>query len=533
MVQFLIFVPSQFGGDHRRAATIDSKRERRLRAWHVAMLTSAEVASTMRRALASPGSDAASTESRSRRRILVSAESLTGRGARRPKPAETLLAVSRVVGSNLALADVLRETTRELARAVHADIGSVWRLEPSERALSPVAGYRVPKAARVRMSSPLAFANLLTATQRKTGVPSYSQDSAGKRRFDHPFLNLVPHRSVLIQPFRVRGQLAGVFVLAWTRARHTFSDVELRLVDAIAQQAGIAVENAELMAASQRFTEELEQRVADRTAQLKLALDGLRESREELRALSLHIEGVRELERTRISREIHDELGQALTALKMDLAALRTREGPPADAAATARAAGMVDGMLASVRRIAAELRPLILDDLGLQPALEWQAQEFATRSGIKCRFRCTGAAADIDAERSTALFRMSQELLTNVARHSGATHVTIQLVVGRTSVRLEVRDNGRGMRSAPSQRPGLGLLGMRERAAGFNGDVLIDSGPHKGTHVRIRIPLARGTQSRPGSGGDSHGHHRVRRPSRRPPGAGADHPRQLQRRAG
>jgi signal transduction histidine kinase len=494
------------------------------------MLTSSDVAAAMRRALAVADSGQEAVAEGRSRRILVSAEPLAQPGVPRPKPAETLLAVSKVVGSNLGLADLLREATRELARAVRADVGSVWRLEPSERAASPVAGDRVPKSLRAGASPPLAFANLLTPAQRRSGAPSYSSDSAGKRRFDHPFLNLVPHRSALIQPFRVRGELAGVFVLAWTRSRHRFTAVELRLVEAIAQQAGVAVENAELLAAAQRFTEDLERRVAERTAQLKVALQELRESGDELRALSLHVEGVREHERTRISREIHDELGQALTALKMDLAALGGAGA--SDREAAGRASAIVDGMIASVRRIAAELRPQILDDLGVRAALEWQAQEFASRSGVRCRFRHTGESADIDADRSTALFRMCQELLTNVARHSGATHVHVRLAIGRAAVRLDVRDDGRGMPSAASRRTGLGLLGIRERAAAFGGDVSIDSGPHTGTHVRIRIPLARVPRPRASAGEHTHaGHHRLRRSSRRSPGAGADHPEPLPRR--
>jgi signal transduction histidine kinase len=500
------------------------------------MVTAADVASSMRRALtASDNDDVTSAANGPRRRILVSAEPLTRPGTRRPKPAETLLAVSKVVGSNLGLAEVLRATTRELARALGADIGSVWRLEPSERTLSPVAGYgyRVPKTLRAATSSPLAFANLLTAAQRKSGAPIYSSDSAKQGRFDHPFLNLVRHRSILIQPFRVRSQMAGVFVLVWTRARHRFTPVELRLVDAIAQQAGIAIENAELLVSMQQFNEELERRVLHRTAQLNLTYDELRGSREELRALSLHVEQVREQDRTRISREIHDELGQALTALKMDLARL-SRQNGDGDMAGTSRAVAMVDHMIASVRRIAAELRPQILDDLGLLPALEWQAQDFASRTGVKSRFRCTGTAAGIDAERSTALFRMFQEILTNVARHAEATQVQIRLAIGRTSIRLDVRDNGRGMREIPSHRMGLGLLGMRERAAAFGGDVAIQSGPHQGTQVRIRIPLARAT--RPTAGGEgaiNHGHHRVRRPSSRSTGTDANHSERHQRRAG
>jgi signal transduction histidine kinase len=496
------------------------------------MLTSAEAASTVRVALGDSDDGQVTSPQHRGSRILVSREPLATPGGRRPKPAETLLAVSKVVGSNLDLAEVLRQTTRELARALRADIGSVWRLEPSERALRRVAGYRVPRTVRTEESSSLAFARLLTPAQRKSAAPIYSSNSAGQRRFDHPFLNLVRHRSLLIQPFRVGDELAGVFVLVWTRARHRFTGVELRLVEAIAQQAGVAIANAELLAETQRFTYELERRVASRTARLKQAYEELRSSREELRALTTHTEQVREQERTRISREIHDELGQALTALKMDLATLGATSGA-ADGgheAAPRRLIDLVDHMIASVRRIASELRPQILDDLGLLAALEWQAQDFAIRTGIKCRFRCAGAPNGLDTERSTALFRIFQEILTNVARHAAATHLQVRLAIGPASVRLDVRDDGRGMGELPSDRPHLGLLGMRERAAAFGGRIAFVSRPHQGTQVRVRIPLPRTRGSDPlipDPLSNHAGHHRVRRPSRRSSGTGRNHSKQ------
>jgi signal transduction histidine kinase len=518
--------------------------ERRLQD-ELTVLTSAEVVSTMRRALTSSSRAGVSATGSGSKQFLVSAEPLRRSGTKRPQAAETLLAVSKVVGSNLGLAEVLRATTREVARAVRADIGSVWRLEPSERTVNPVAGYRVPKELRGAISSPLAFTQLLTAAQRRSGAPVYSSNSARKGRFDHPFLKLVPHQSVLLQPFHVKGQLAGVFVLVWTRARHRFTSVELRLVEAIGQQAGMAIENAELLASLQQFSVELDRHVADRTAQLKLAYDELRHSREELRALSLHLQQVREQERTRISREIHDELGQALTALKMDLAQLVTdthdvHPGAPARPESLARAIPMVDHMIASVRRIATELRPQILDDLGLLPALEWQAQDFGTRTGITCGFRCTGTPAGLDAERSTALFRTVQETLTNVARHAKATHAQIHLRFGRRAVALDVRDNGRGMRGPRTNgsgrtelRTGLGLIGMRERAAAFGGTLTIHSTPHTGTRVQVRIPLPTTVVPSGAVDGVNHaGHHRVRRPSSRASRTGANHSERSRRRA-
>ena len=219
-----------------------------------------------------------------------------------------------------------------------------------------------------------------------------------------------PHRSILIQPLRVRGEIAGMFAFIWTRARHRFNDVELRLVDAVTQQAGIAIENAELLTEVRDFTTLLEQRVRDRTTQLKRTNEELRTSKEELRALTTHIEGVRESERSRIACEIHDELGQALTALKIDLARLYGQEAGE-HGGNTAALSTAIDEMIGTVRRISCELRPRILDDLGLQAALEWQAQELERRTGVKCRFQCKGLPCEIDAERSTALFRIFQEI--------------------------------------------------------------------------------------------------------------------------
>jgi signal transduction histidine kinase len=210
----------------------------------------------------------------------------------------------------------------------------------------------------------------------------------------------------------------------------------------------------------------------------------------DLRALSEHIERVRENERARIAREIHDELGQTLTSLKLDLVRIAQADGY-ATRDAFDQVLGTVDGMFATVRRIASDLRPRVLDDFGLVAALEWQAQDFVRRTGAACRFRCRGTPRAVDIERATAVFRITQELLTNVARHAAATRVQITLMVGRTSLRLDVVDNGCGIRQLPASDDGrLGLLGMQERAAAFGGGIVITSGPSAGTRVRVSIPL-------------------------------------------
>jgi signal transduction histidine kinase len=426
-----------------------------------------------------------------RGRIILDAEHLSPPGSRRPGAAETLFTVSEAVGSQLGLVETLRQTTRALVRALGADVGSVWRVDVRADSLVPVGGYRVPPQVLDTMFKPTALsAHTLVRELCNYGRAVHSSDSAGDPRFDYPLLRLVPHRSMLIQPLRVRGETAGVFALIWTRARHRFNQVQLRLVEAVTQQVATAIENAELMGEVRRFTERLEMLVRDRTGRLTRAYKELRASREELRALSTHLERVREDERTRIAREIHDELGQALTGLKIDLVHQFAGGNGHGDEDRH-RLTVAIDEMIASVRRIASELRPQILDDLGLLAALQWHAQEFRKRTGIPYSFRCKGEADGIDVEQTTALFRIFQEMLTNIARHAEATRVHITLDVGQTFVCLDVRDNGKGMSGVPvdPHRPRLGLLGMRERANVLGGRVVISTVSPHGTRVRVRLP--------------------------------------------
>jgi PAS domain S-box-containing protein len=219
----------------------------------------------------------------------------------------------------------------------------------------------------------------------------------------------------------------------------------------------------------------------------------LRTSREQLRALAAHLESVREEERTRIAREIHDELGQILTGLRFDLTRLATHL--PAEQAAvrddTRAMLALVDSSIKEVRRIATDLRPKVLDDLGLVAALEWQAQEFQGRTGIPCRFLVDEAEPSPDPKVDTAVFRICQETLTNVARHAGASQVTIRLKEAAGALVLTVADNGRGITDLGlTNRTSLGLLGIRERARLLGGTVSIDGQPGGGTTVSVHIPL-------------------------------------------
>jgi len=220
------------------------------------------------------------------------------------------------------------------------------------------------------------------------------------------------------------------------------------------------------------------------------AEEALKRSREELREFAVASNSVREQEKSRIARELHDELGQTLTALKIDLGWLRERLGSqPEMSVKLASMQGLLDATVASARRISADLRPLMLDDLGLVAACEWLVQGFRTRTGITCELEIEGDL-DLADPHGTAIFRALQESLTNVAKHSKARHVQVRLRRSAGTVWLVVRDNGAGFETAgPRKRESYGLMGIRERAYLLGGTFSLESAPGEGTTVELQFP--------------------------------------------
>ena len=217
--------------------------------------------------------------------------------------------------------------------------------------------------------------------------------------------------------------------------------------------------------------------IAERDAQM-------RQSRDELRALNASLQAVRETERTRIAHEIHDELGQRLTAIKLDVA----RVVPPATTDG-AHLAKMIDETVKVVREISWELRPSVLDALGLTAAIEWLGEDFQRRMATRCKVSVPEPPPQIDAEAATQLFRICQELLTNIARHAAAGRVDIKLTAG-DELRLEVRDDGVGIKPRGLEQKSLGLLGIRERVHALGGKLQIETVPQiAGTKVCVIVP--------------------------------------------
>jgi PAS domain S-box-containing protein len=218
----------------------------------------------------------------------------------------------------------------------------------------------------------------------------------------------------------------------------------------------------------------------------------LLESREEIRALALAAQNLREQEKSRVARELHDELGQALTALKIDVGWLMEHGGAkdPAIHDKLAAMQSLVDGTVAATRRISADLRPLVLDDLGLAPAADWLVQNFTRRTGTPCELTVARDFDDVPDPHATTIFRVLQESLANIAKHAQASRVEVTLSKDGEGLTLLVRDDGKGFTPEGPRKPNsYGLVGLRERAYLLGGEVTIESSPGRGTIVEMRLP--------------------------------------------
>lgn len=277
-------------------------------------------------------------------------------------------------------------------------------------------------------------------------------------------------RGVTAVPFVVEGRLLGLMLILSPRR---LPQEDLELLTIFANQAAIVLDHIRLF-------------------------EEVRAGREQLRELADYLQNAREEERTLIAREIHDEFGQTLTALKIDLAWISNRltEDQTALKEKTASMSGLIDDTVQLVRRIATELRPGLLDDLGLAAAIEWQAGEFAERTGVDCELHLGDREIVHDQDLATTLFRILQETLTNVARHARASRVRIDLAEEPGAVTLIVHDDGVGIsREQIADDKSLGLVGMRERARSWGGRVTLEGLPGQGTTVTVRIPWPDGEE--------------------------------------
>jgi signal transduction histidine kinase len=300
-------------------------------------------------------------------------------------------------------------------------------------------------------------------------------------------------RSILYIPLIAGTKALGTLIVTTTEEPRILSDAEINFCNTLANIAAMAIDNAILDEEIRKNVEALQQEILNR----KRSAVEIKKMNEQLRALAVRLQTIREEERTTIAREIHDELGQMLTGLKYELMWIEKRIDPGQDdmRSKVAEIQVLIDSTIKTVRKISAELRPGILD-LGLAAAIEWQAGEFRRRTGIDGRTEISNTDVQMNENTSTQVFRIFQEILTNIMRHANASKVDIILKRFKNDLILIVSDNGKGMHpgTGPDEQS-LGLLGMQERTIIFGGKLSITSAVNQGTAIEVLIPIEHSTK--------------------------------------
>jgi PAS domain S-box-containing protein len=388
---------------------------------------------------------------------------------------QALFRISKELNATLDVNTILDGLAQEAIRMVHGESGFAG--------LRTVEGMKVHKyfrqgtAIMFEYTWPLGRGIPGWVLQHK--IPYGTSDAVNDPVMQHELPINADVRSIICTPILdSAGEVLGYFDIRNKQDGEGFSISDQDMLMALAPAASIAIQNA--LAYQQRLATVAE----------------LKESSMQLQALAASLELAREEERTQIARELHDQLGQALTAMKFDLAWLTERLiKKDADLAQKAKTiTAQMDSMIKSVRRIATELRPGMLDDLGLGASIEWQARDFQKRTGIVCTVIMPAEELPPARTQSLALFRIFQEALTNIERHASAHHIDVKLSASPEMITLLVQDDGRGIQAQEiADLKSLGLMGMRERAKRLGGTFDIQGAPGKGTLLSVSIPVHHG----------------------------------------
>ncbi|HEV8722580.1 MAG TPA: GAF domain-containing protein [Candidatus Binatia bacterium] len=379
-----------------------------------------------------------------------------------------LFAVTSAASQSLETGQILREVAQKITEIFSFDATRVFLLDDAKEELQAKATHETHPdfaSGATRLKIGKGISGAVVATGEAMIISDTSTDPR--------YLELTTTRNALKTqqkflasfPIKYKDQVLGAITCVGRHPRQ-LADHEIQLINSMSSQIAVALENS-------RYYEQT------------------RKQATQLRNYAVRQESIRELERTRISREIHDELGQALTALKLEVSLLRTKLRGDSDLKQRiGEISEMLDGTIQTVRKIATQLRPDVLDKLGLIPAIEWHLQEFRKRTGIKSDFASRPSELHLTEPQSTAFFRILQEALTNVARHARASRVRIRLVHRDGQTFLLVEDNGVGIDAEKITDPdSLGLLGMQERARALGGRVIVRRNRRNGTMVTACIP--------------------------------------------
>ena len=388
---------------------------------------------------------------------------------------QTLFRISNKLNATLDVGTILDELAQEAIRIVHGESGFAG--------LRTIEGMAVRKYFHQGVAIPFEFTwpsgQGIPGWVLQYKIPYGTSDAANDPVMQHELpINSDVHSIICTPILDSSGEVLGYFDIRNKLDGEGFTISDQEMLMALAPAASIAIQNA----------------FAYQERQLRVA--ELKESSKQLQALAANLELAREEERTQIARELHDQLGQALTGMKFDLAWLNERLGKK-DASMAQKAkiiTEQMDTMIKTVRRIATELRPGMLDDLGLAASIEWQARDFEKRTGIVCEVTVTGEDLPPARAQALALFRIFQEALTNVERHARANHIGVKLAATPELLTLQIHDDGRGIQEQEIASPlSLGLLGMRERTKRLGGNFDIQGVPDDGTIVTVSIPVKQG----------------------------------------
>jgi PAS domain S-box-containing protein len=384
--------------------------------------------------------------------------------------AEALRRTAELLNSTLDFGQVLDQILLQAEDLVQYDLALITLLEPEEQ-LNEVRSRGHEKFGRPEFAGQrrhtLADFPLLSAAAT-SGQPRAIPDTAAD-----PDWVVVPEtnwiRSHVLAPLRMKRHVTG-FISLNSRTPNFYSEAHAPRLQALADQAAVALENA-------------------------LLFKQLHQGRQQLQHLSQRLLEVQETERRLIARELHDEIGQALTGLKLFLEVdHRGSRETPRDKLGTARS--LVEDLISRVRDLSLELRPTMLDDLGLVPALLWLFERYRSQTGIEVSFQHIGVDRRFDPDLETAAYRIVQEALTNVARYAGVETATVNLWADAATLNVQVEDAGQGFdpNRARSEHPSNGLAGMRERATLLNGQLTVETAPGAGTQITAELPLRQAT---------------------------------------
>jgi signal transduction histidine kinase len=400
------------------------------------------------------------------------------------------------------------EVLHEVAKTLHRSDGMRPMLNSVLEILTQFDELRVEKKAGIFLSDPdkkvlrlyttvgefsdefmqkeqeVPFGDCLCGRVALSGKLLMSDSCFTDARHERTFADMTAHGHYIV-PLNSGGNVVGVMFL-YTNVEPSWYAHSQEVLLSIGGLIADAIEKHRAEEELLKYRDHLQELVHSRTA-------GLKDAKQQLRDLGNRLQSIREEEKIRIAREIHDDLGQSLTALKMELFQLdKIAEGNPESIKAKINhMSGLLDDTVKSVQQIAMELRPPILDAFGLCEAIAWQVGEYEKRTDLKFQLNCLPEKVNISSDKQTTLFRILQETLTNIVRHADATRVEVCLENLNDNIILTVRDNGRGFDSVKiGDQKSLGLLGMRERALVWNGSFDIQGESGKGSTVTVKIPL-------------------------------------------